>query len=177
MSKPVGVLDSVPTGPLHVKGCGCAGFCSHWSTTCQRLWVCWVLFPLVHYMSKPVGVLDSVPTGPLHVKSCGCAGFCSHWSTTCQSLWVCWILFPLVHYMSKAVGVLGSVPTGPLHVKGCGCAEFCSLWTQTCLDLSSKRELRVVIPEISITLYCGCWVRWDTLIPVYHIVRPLWVLG
>ena len=64
MSKAVGVLDSVPSGPRHVKGCGCAGFCPQGSTTCQRLWVCWILSPVVHDMSKAVGVLDSVPSGP-----------------------------------------------------------------------------------------------------------------
>ena len=60
MSKAVGVLGSVPSGPPHVKGCGCAGFCPQWSTTCQRLWVCWIMSPVVHHMSKAVGVLDPV---------------------------------------------------------------------------------------------------------------------
>ena len=61
MSKAVGVLDSVPSDPQHVKGCRWAGFCPQWPTTCQRLWVCWILSSVVHNMSKAVGVLDSVP--------------------------------------------------------------------------------------------------------------------
>ena len=110
MSKAVGVMDSVPSGPSHVKGCGCAGLCPQWSTTRQRLWVCWILSPVVHYMSKAVGVMDSAPSGPPHVKGCGGAGFCPQWSITCQRLWVCWILSLGVHHMSKVVGVLDSLP-------------------------------------------------------------------
>ena len=93
--------------------------------TCQRLWVCWILSPVVYDMSEAVGVLDSVPSGPPPGKGCGCAGFCPQWSTTWQRLWVCWILSPVVHHMAKAVGVLDSVPSGPPHGKGCGCAGFC----------------------------------------------------
>ena len=56
MSKAVGVLDSVPSGPQHVKGCGCAGFCPQWSTTCQRLWVCWILSP-VSFTEQNIGLI------------------------------------------------------------------------------------------------------------------------
>ena len=63
MSEAVGVLESVPSGPRHVRDCGCAGFCPQWSMTCRRLWVCWVLSPVVYDMSEAVGVLDSVPSG------------------------------------------------------------------------------------------------------------------
>ena len=140
---------AVPSGPRHVKGCGCAGFCPQWSTTCQRLWVCWILSPVVHDMSKAVGVLDSVPSGPPHVKGCGCAGFCPQWSTTCQRLWVCWILSPVVHDMSKAVGVLDSLPSGPRHVKGCGCAGLCPQWSTTCQRLWVCWILSPVVHDMS----------------------------
>ena len=80
MSKAMGLLDYVPSGPPHVKCCGCTGFCAQRSNTCQRLWVCWILPPVVHNMSKAgfgaqlsntchyIGILDSVPSGLRHVK-------------------------------------------------------------------------------------------------------------
>ena len=156
--------------------------------TCQRLWVCWILSPVVHDMSKAVGVLDSVPSGPPHVKGCGCAGFCPQWSTTCQRLWVCWILSqwsmtcqrlwvcwvlsPGVHDMSKAVGVLGSVPRGPRHVKGCGCAGFCPQGSTTCQRL----WVCWILSQWSTTCQ-RLWVCWVLSPGVHDMSKVVGVLG